>query len=42
MIDTTIDLKCQPMIGNQIMSHDLFQCVSNSWDLVVFVVVDSY
>jgi hypothetical protein len=30
------------MIGNQIMSHDLFQFVSNSWDLVVFVVVDSY
>jgi hypothetical protein len=30
------------MIGDQIISHDLFEFVSNSRDLVIFVVVDSY
>jgi hypothetical protein len=24
------------------MSHDSFEFVSNSWDLVVFIVVDNY
>jgi hypothetical protein len=28
IIYTTIDLKCQPMIGDQIMSHHLFEFVS--------------